>query len=171
MAAKLGNSPYRSGRSGVLYTAEQRRRRDASFWTPVQGILAAAQFVAFGISLALVLRYLATGSGVDAAAVSVVIKTGFLYAIMVTGSLWERDVFGRFLFAPAFFWEDVVSMAVIALHTGYLLLWLLGVGSATEQFLVALAAYAAYAVNAGQFLWKFRTARREGPAPALEAAA
>lgn len=168
MAATPGNRPHRSG---ALYTAEQRERRDASFWTPVQGILAAAQFVAFGISLALVLRYLVTGVGADAAALSVLIKTAFLYAIMVTGSLWERDVFGRFLFAPAFFWEDVVSMAVIALHTAYLLLWLQGIGSPAQQFLVALAAYAAYVVNAAQFLWKFRTARREGPVAALEAAA
>ena len=160
MAATPGNRPRQSG---ALYTAEQRQRRDASFWTPVQGILAAAQFVAFGISLVLVLRYLIAGTGVEAAAVSVVIKTAFLYAIMVTGSLWERDVFGRFLFAPAFFWEDIVSMAVIALHTAYLLLWLLGVGSPAEQFLVALAGYAAYVVNAGQFLWKFRLARREAP--------
>ena len=39
---------------------------------------------------------------------------------MVTGAIWEKVVFGRYLFAPAFFWEDVFSMLVLALHTAYL---------------------------------------------------
>ena len=51
---------------------------------------------------------------------SVVIKTLVLYTIMITGSIWEKEVFGRYLFAPAFFWEDVFSMLVLALHTAYL---------------------------------------------------
>ena len=55
-----------------------------------------------------------------AATVSVVVKTLLLYTIMITGSIWEKEVFGRYLFAPAFFWEDVFSMLVLALHTAYL---------------------------------------------------
>jgi 3-vinyl bacteriochlorophyllide hydratase len=35
-----------------------------------------------------------------------------------------------------------------------------GLGDAREQMLVALAAYAAYVVNAGQFVLKLRAARR-----------
>ena len=66
------------------------------------------------------LRYLATGEGFAAATASVVVKTLCLYAIMITGSIWEKRVFGRYLFAPAFFWEDVFSMLVLALHTAYL---------------------------------------------------
>ncbi len=144
-----------------LYSAEERRRRDASKWTLVQGILAPLQFAVFLVSLALVLRFLVTGEGYEAATVSVVAKTFVLYTIMVTGSLWEKDVFGRYLFAPAFFWEDVVSMLVIALHTAYLAALLWGVLDARQQMLVALAAYAAYVVNAGQFLLKLRAARRQ----------
>jgi len=103
-----------------IYTAEQRRRRDASRWTLVQGLLAPLQFLVFLVSLALVLRYLATGEGMVAATVSIVIKTLVLYLIMITGSIWEKDVFGKYLFAGPFFWEDVVSMLVLALHTAYL---------------------------------------------------
>ena len=33
------------------------------------------------------------------------------YTIMVTGAIWEKVVFGQYLFAPAFFWEDVFSFA------------------------------------------------------------
>ena len=103
-----------------LYTAEERARRDASPWTFVQGILAPAQFLAFAVSLVLVLRFLWTGEGYGAATVSILIKTGFLYLIMVTGAIWEKEVFGQYLFSPAFFWEDVFSFAVIALHTLYI---------------------------------------------------
>jgi 3-vinyl bacteriochlorophyllide hydratase len=155
----------------ALYTPEQRARRDATRWTLVQGVLAPLQFLVFAVSLGLVLRYLATGEGLAWASASVVVKTLVLYAIMVTGCIWEKVVFGRYLFAPAFYWEDVFSMAVLALHTAYLvLLW---DGRATPLALmgVALAAYAAYVINATQFLLKLRAARRQetpaAPATAL----
>jgi 3-vinyl bacteriochlorophyllide hydratase len=144
-----------------LYTAEERRRRDASRWTLVQGVLAPLQFLVFLVSLWLVLRYLASGDGAAAATASVVIKTLVLYAIMLTGSLWERDVFGRYLFARAFFWEDLVSMGVIALHTAYLGALATGLLETRQQMYLALAAYAAYAINATQFVLKLRAARLE----------
>jgi 3-vinyl bacteriochlorophyllide hydratase len=149
-------------RRPALYTPEERRRRDASPWTLVQGVLAPFQFAVFLLSLALVLRFLATGEGLEAATASVVAKTLVLYTIMVTGSIWEREVFGRWLFAPSFFWEDVFSILVLALHTAYLAALALGVGDAQGQMLLALAAYAAYVVNAAQFLLKLRAARLEG---------
>ena len=144
-----------------LYTPEQRRRRDQTPWTLVQGILAPLQFLVFLVSLWLVLRYLGTGEGWLAATVSVVIKTTVLYLIMVTGAIWEQRVFGQYLFAPAFFWEDVVSMLVLALHTAYLVALLGGFASPREQMLLALAAYAVYVINAAQFLLKLRAARRD----------
>jgi 3-vinyl bacteriochlorophyllide hydratase len=153
-----------------LYTPEQRRRRDATRWTLVQGVLAPVQFLVFLVSLALVLRYLATGEGYAAATVSVVIKTLVLYTIMVTGAIWEKVVFGRYLLAPAFFWEDVVSFAVIALHTAYLAVLFGGFLSPAGEMAVALAAYALYAVNATQFLLKLRAARLQGAASASASA-
>lgn len=142
-----------------LYTPEQKRRRDASPWTVVQGVLAPLQFVVFAVSLALVLRYLATGEGLELATASVVTKTLTLYAIMVTGAIWEKVVFGHYLFAEAFFWEDVFSMLVLALHTAYLVVLVNGWLDASGQMLLALAAYAAYVVNATQFVLKLRAAR------------
>ncbi|NBE08268.1 2-vinyl bacteriochlorophyllide hydratase [Paragemmobacter ruber] len=151
-----------------LYTEEQRARRDATKWTLVQGLLAPAQFAVFTVSVVLVLRFLWTGEGYGAATVSILVKTGFLYVIMVTGAIWEKEVFGQYLFAPAFFWEDVFSFAVIALHSAYL--WALWTGALTpaEQMVLALAAYATYVVNAGQFLWKLRMARLDAEAEAIE---
>ena len=142
-----------------LYTDAERRRRDASPWTLVQAILAPLQFFVFLVSLGLVLRTLATGEGGAVANASIILKTLLLYTIMVTGSLWEKDVFGKYLFAPSFFWEDVVSFGVIALHTAYLICLLTGYLSETGLLLLALVAYAAYVINAGQFLLKLRAAR------------
>ncbi len=151
-----------------LYTPAERARRDASRWTLVQGILAPLQFAVFLVSCWLVLRYLATGEGLLAATASVVIKTGVLYTIMVTGAIWEREVFGQYLFAPAFFWEDVVSFLVLALHTAYLAALFGGFLGPQGQMYLALAAYAAYVINATQFLLKLRRARLDpvdGAAP------
>lgn len=142
-----------------LYTPAQRARRDATVWTLVQGVLAPLQFLVFLVSLALVLRFLVTGDGYLAATWSILLKTAVLYLIMITGAIWEKVVFGQYLFAPAFFWEDVFSFAVIGLHTAYV--WALVTGALPPAGLMALAlaAYAAYVVNAGQFLWKLRMAR------------
>ena len=144
---------------GGLYTPEQKKRRDETVWTLVQGVLAPLQFLVFAISTVFVINFLLNGTGLEVATASVILKTLILYSIMVTGAIWEKVVFGRYLFAPAFFWEDVVSMGVIALHTLYLLMWLTGSGSPQEQMVVALAAYGAYLVNAIQFLLKFQQAR------------
>ena len=146
-------------RAAPLYTPEQRVRRDKSPWTWVQGLLAPLQFIVFLVSLALVVRYLMTGSGLEAATLSVIVKTLFLYTIMITGCIWEKDVFGVWLFAPAFYWEDVFSMLVLALHTAYIVAVLTGWLDARQQMLLALAAYATYAINATQFILKLRAAR------------
>jgi 3-vinyl bacteriochlorophyllide hydratase len=142
-----------------LYTEAERLRRDRTVWTKVQAVLAPLQFAAFLISLVLVLRYVATGAGYEAATLSILVKTALLCAIMVTGEIWEKVVFGQYLFAPAFFWEDVFSFAVIALHALYVWVLLTGSLSPQGQMLVALAAYLAYVINAGQFLMKLRAAR------------
>jgi 3-vinyl bacteriochlorophyllide hydratase len=125
----------------------------------VQGILAPIQFLVFAVSLVLVVRYLATGDGYGAATVSVVIKTLTLYLIMVTGAIWEKVVFGQYLLAPAFFWEDVFSFAVIALHTAYIIGLFTNALSPDALMFLALAAYASYVINAAQFLRKLRLAR------------
>lgn len=154
-----GHAPDRDTRNRGLYTPAERARRDATVWTLVQGILAPVQFLVFLVSLGLVLRFLVTSEGYDAATVSILIKTAVLYLIMVTGAIWEKVVFGQYLFAPAFFWEDAFSFAVIGLHTAYIIALFTDGLSPVGLMLLALAAYAAYVANAGQFLWKLRMAR------------
>lgn len=149
----------KAGGQCSLYTAEERRRRDNSPWTLVQGILAPLQFGICLASVGLIIHYLLTGHGLWLATDSAVIKTLALYAIMITGSIWEREVFGQYLFAPAFFWEDVVSMLVLALHTAYVAALFTGALQPHGLLALALVAYASYAVNATQFLLKLRAAR------------
>ena len=149
----------RTARSRALYTPEQRIKRDTSAWTLVQGVLAPIQFLVFLISLVLVLRYLATGEGQNIAIWSIVIKTITLYTIMITGCVWEKVVFDCYLFAPAFYWEDVFSMLVLALHTAYLAALITNALTTQQLMYLVLAAYATYVVNAGQFIWKLRIAR------------
>ncbi|QTD57767.1 2-vinyl bacteriochlorophyllide hydratase [Parasphingorhabdus cellanae] len=154
----------------ALYTEAQRKRRDESTWTLVQGILAPVQFLIFIISLTLVIRFLSSGVGESIAEYSILLKTLALYLIMITGSIWEKVVFDEWLFARPFFWEDVFSMAVLALHTAYVVMVLGNWGTAQEQMYVALAAYATYLINAGQFLWKLRMARLQGQQSVVVAA-
>ncbi len=134
----------------------------------VQGILAPIQFLIFLTSLGLVVHFLLTGHGLALATGSVVVKTLALYAIMITGAIWEKVVFGRYLFARAFFWEDVFSMLVLALHTAYLGALFTGALGSHGLMLLALAAYATYVINAGQFILKLRAARLQGGASARE---
>ena len=150
-----------------LYTAEQKRLRDESVWTLVQGVLAPVQFLVFLVSLVLVVRFLTTGEGQAAATISIIIKTLTLYTIMITGAIWEKVVFGVYLFAEGFYWEDMVSMLVLALHTAYLAALAFEWLDDRSLMLLALAAYAAYVVNAAQFILKLRAARLQGAADAL----
>ncbi|MDZ7631657.1 MAG: 2-vinyl bacteriochlorophyllide hydratase [Gemmatimonadaceae bacterium] len=108
------------GATRALYTPEQRARRDATRWTLVQGILAPIQFLVFAVSVVLVVRSLATGEGVLAAHVSIIIKTILLYTIMVTGAIWEKVVFGQYASLPCRSSGKMSSASfVIALHTAY----------------------------------------------------
>ena len=145
----------------MLYTAEEKKRRDETIWTLVQGVLAPLQFFVFLVSTYLVIRYLNTGEGYQIATISVIFKTSILMLIMVTGAIWEKVVFGQYLLAPAFFWEDIVSFFVIFLLIAYVLALWINLFSEQQLMLLALVAYVAYFVNALQFLIKLRAARMQ----------
>ena len=154
----LGQREQKKDRD-LLYTAEEKKRRDETIWTLVQGVLAPLQFFVFLVSTYLVIRYLNTGEGYQIATISIIFKTSILMLIMVTGAIWEKVVFGQYLLAPAFFWEDIVSFFVIFLHIAYVLALWINLLSEQQLMLLALVAYVAYFVNALQFLIKLRAAR------------
>tara|TARA_B100000683_G_scaffold73603_1_gene72284 strand:+ start:105 stop:626 length:522 start_codon:yes stop_codon:yes gene_type:complete len=156
----LGQREQKKDRD-LLYTADEKKRRDETVWTLVQGVLAPLQFFVFLVSTYLVIRYLNTGEGYQIATISVIFKTSILMLIMVTGAIWEKVVFGQYLLAPAFFWEDIVSFFVIFLHIAYVLALWINLFSEQQLMLLALVAYVAYFVNALQFLIKLRAARMQ----------
>ena len=156
----LGQREQKKDRD-LLYTAEEKKRRDETIWTLVQGVLAPLQFFVFLVSTYLVIRYLNTGEGYQIATISLIFKTSILMLIMVTGAIWEKVVFGQYLLAPAFFWEDIVSFFVIFLHIAYVLALWINLFSEQQLMLLALVAYVAYFVNALQFLIKLRAARMQ----------
>ena len=145
--------------STQLYTPDQKLRRDNSLWTKVQAVLAPLQFLVCFASIGFVVSYLYTGDGYLIATLSILFKTAILYLIMTTGAIWEKEVFGQYLLAPAFFWEDIVSFFVIAIHTAYVLSLIMSLMDAEKLMWLALIAYLAYFINATQFLIKFKLGR------------
>jgi len=154
-------------RGSILYTPAQRRIRDNTVWTKVQAILAPIQFIVCIFSLILVLRYLYFDIGYQVATISIIVKTSLLFLIMLTGAIWEKVVFGQYLLAPAFFWEDIVSFFVIFFHLVYLFALLSGKFAPQSQMLLALFAYGLYFINAAQFLRKLKLAKKNPTEPLL----
>ena len=155
----MANKATQVGLGAPLYTLEERERRDSTVWTVVQGVLAPVQFLVFLLSVFLICRYFLTGDGYIIATYSIILKTIVLLVIMVTGAIWEKVVFGQYLMAPAFFWEDIVSFFVIALHFAYVGALVAGYLTDDGKMVLALCAYGLYLVNAAQFLLKFRAAK------------
>ncbi len=143
------------------YTPAQLERRNASVWTKVQAILAPIQFVIFIAGLAVTLMYQA-GAGIDSftwVTIFVILKTFVFLLIFVTGAFFENDVFGKYVFAPEFFWEDVGSSIAIVVHFSYFVLFYMG---ADENILIwtALLAYLSYLINAAQFVLRLIIEKR-----------
>ncbi len=136
-----------------MYTPEQLKRRDASPWTKVQFILAPIQFIVFLISFSLVVHYLMTGAWYLAATISVWVKIALIWALTITGMLWEHDVYGHYFMAREFFWEDLGNLVAIITHNLYFVAQWLGADHRTVM-LVMLFAYLTYLVNAGQFIYR-----------------
>ena len=137
------------------YTPEQLEKRNTSVWTKVQAFLAPIQFVIFIAGLAVTLMY-KTGIGIDNftwVTIFVILKTFIFLLIFITGALFEKDVFGEYVFAPEFFWEDVGSSIAIVVHLSYFVLFYMGLDENTLIW-TALLAYLSYLINAAQFLFR-----------------
>jgi 3-vinyl bacteriochlorophyllide hydratase len=142
------------------YTPEQLARRNASAWTKVQAVLAPIQFLAFLISFGLVVRYLLTGEGYVIANISVLIKIALLWAITLTGMIWEKEIFGRYFMAPEFFWEDLGNAVAMVMHNLYFVARWLGWPDDAVMILM-LVAYSTYLVNCAQFVYRGIQAGRQ----------
>ena len=148
------------------YTADQIERRRKSRWTMVQIVGAPIQLLIFLISLGFVIYSLVTGGGAfEITNITIYVKITTLYIMFITGMLWEKDVFGHYVFAPEFFWEDVVSTMLLTTHTAYLVASLLG-ASKTTLLVIIVIAYLNYLFNASQYFVKFLKNRQKRAAAA-----
>ena len=153
--------------SATGYTAEQLAKRNASVWTRVQMMLAPLQFLAFLVSLTLVIRYLLTGDGYLITNLSVLLKITLLWLITVTGMIWEKEIFGHWFLAPQFFWEDVGNAVAMLMHNLYFLAVWLGWSHQAVMTLM-LIAYISYLFNCAHFVSRGLQARRQRLALAAE---
>ncbi len=149
-----------------MYTPEQMARRDASVWTKVQAILAPLQFLAFIISFTLVTRALLSGEGYAIANNSVLVKIVLLWAITITGMIWEKEIFGHYFLAREFFWEDVGNAVAIVTHNLYFLARALHWSDRAVLTLMLLA-YCTYMINCAQFIRRGIMAGRQRRAAKL----
>lgn len=144
----------------MMYTPDQLRRREASRWTQVQIVLAPIQFLAFIISFALVIRYLVTGEGYWVATVSVWVKIFLIWALTITGMLWEYDMYDHYFMAKEFFWEDLGNLIAIITHNLYFVAVWMGASQRVIMWVMVFA-YITYLFNAGQFVARgVRSARQ-----------
>jgi 3-vinyl bacteriochlorophyllide hydratase len=134
-----------------MYTPDQLARRERSMWTRVQIILAPIQFVAFLISFGLVIHYLVTGQGYLAATISIWIKISLIWALTITGMLWEYDMYDHYFMAKEFFWEDLGNLIAILTHNAYFVAKWVGADERTVMW-VMVVAYVSYLFNAAQFV-------------------
>ena len=135
----------------MMYTADQLARRERSKWTRVQIILAPIQFVAFLISFGLVIHYLLTGQGYLITTVSIWVKISLIWALTITGMLWEYDMYDHYFMAKEFFWEDLGNLIAILTHNAYFVAKWVGADERTVMWVMVFA-YVTYLFNAAQFV-------------------
>jgi 3-vinyl bacteriochlorophyllide hydratase len=142
------------------YTPEQLRIRNSSVWTTVQLTLAPIQFLVFIGGVVITALYSA-GTIQDFAWVTyaILVKTLFFIILFATGAIWEKEVFGMWVFSPEFFWEDVGSTIAIAVHFLY---FVFAAMNSSKEILVwaAYAAYFTYVANAAQYLIRIYLEKR-----------
>ena len=138
-----------------------RERRAASRWTYVHPLFAIGQLGVFLMSLVLVALYFLHVVPYTAVHLSVLIKICFMIGAVITGSLWEHDVFGRWWFAHEFFVEDVMTANVFALHIGYLLTFYLMPWNMFAILAMLGMSYLVYGLNVAQYIVSHMNARKE----------
>jgi 3-vinyl bacteriochlorophyllide hydratase len=150
---------------------EVRARRKASVWTLIHPIFALGQLLAFFVSVGLLVAYFFGRVSFGVVHIAVMTKIGLMVGAVITGALWEKDVFGSYWFAAEFLVEDVMTVNVFILQIAYVLmaythpenlgviLWVLGL------------AYFVYAGNVTQYIVRTANMQKNPNPAALQIAA
>lgn len=135
-------------------------RRKASVWTRIHPVFALAQLLVFFVSVSLLVAYLLHAVPYGAVHTSVLVKIGLMIGAVVTGALWEHDVYGRWWFAHEFIVEDTMTANVFALHVAYLVVAYLWPANTALVLSMLGVAYGVYALNVAQYVVQHSNAMR-----------
>ena len=150
----------------MLSLTSVEERCAASIWTRIHPRFAIGQLGVFAVSVALLGLYAFHLVAFTAVYLSVVLKIALMAGAIVTGALWEHDVFGEWWVAEEFFVEDVMTLNVFLLHLAVVVAFFtLPEAPGTVAGLLAFA-YVMYAINVAQYLAQHARAR----APAAQGA-
>jgi 3-vinyl bacteriochlorophyllide hydratase len=129
-----------------------QERSAASVWTRIHPVFAIGQLGVFLVSVVLFALYFLHMVPFTAVHDSVLMKIALMIGAIVTGSLWEHDVFGHWWFAYEFFIEDVMTLNVFLLHIGYLITVYVWPQTMPAVLAMLGVAYAVYALNVAQYI-------------------
>jgi 3-vinyl bacteriochlorophyllide hydratase len=146
-----------------------QERRDASIWTRIHPVFAISQLGVFIVSVALLILFALHVVPFTAVYLSVLLKIVLMIGAVITGSLWEHDVFGEWWFAEEFFVEDVMTINVLLLHIGVVVFYFAQPAKLGAVAGLLVFAYVIYAINVAQYIIQHAGARK--PAAATAAAA
>jgi 3-vinyl bacteriochlorophyllide hydratase len=127
-------------------------RRSASIWTKIHPVFALGQLLAFFVSVGLMIGYFRGSASLDVVHQSVLIKVALMVGAIITGALWEKDVFGHYWFAPQFLGEDTMTVNVFILHIAYLAMVIAHPENVTAQIGTLIVAYGVYIANVAQYI-------------------
>ena len=135
-------------------------RRKASVWTRIHPVFALAQLLVFFVSVSLLVAYLLHAVPYAAVHDSVLVKIGLMLGAVVTGALWEHDVYGRWWFAHEFIIEDTMTANVFVLHVAYLVVAYVWPANGKAMLAMLGVAYGVYALNVAQYVVQHAGVRR-----------
>jgi 3-vinyl bacteriochlorophyllide hydratase len=145
---------YGEGDVQVTYgnSEEMVARRSASVWTKIHPVFALGQLLAFFVSLGLLIGYFRGAVSFDVVHQSVLVKVALMVGAIITGALWEKDVFGAYWFAPEFMAEDTMTVNVFILHASYLLMAVAHPENVSLLIGMLIVAYGVYVANVAQYV-------------------
>ena len=138
-----------------------RDRRQASVWTLIHPLFAIGQLLAFFVSVGVFVAYLRGAVPFHAVHVSVLVKIGLMVGAVLSGSFWERDVFGYWWFAPEFLFEDVMTLIVFISQLSYLAMVALHPHLMKPILGILGFAYFVYVANVAQYIHRTQTMKKE----------
>jgi 3-vinyl bacteriochlorophyllide hydratase len=146
-------------------------RRKSSIWTKIHPIFALGQLLAFFVSIGFLIAYLRGAVPFHDVHVSVMVKIGLMVGAVITGALWEHDVYGHWWFAPEFLVEDVMTLIVFITQISYIIMVYTHPGQMNAILCLLGLAYLLYFGNVAQYIHRTQRMKKDERIVELDKAA